>query len=108
MLRDKRLTELSRGSGRGEWWSIGTDRNAAWEAVIEELCGCAPVYCDNEWRFEVADPAATIPLIVRRLAGLGCSIRNVTPRAAEFSEVIRREYRVAGAPSGAPDKGVAP
>jgi ABC-2 type transport system ATP-binding protein len=108
MLRDKRLTELSRGTGRGEWWSLGADRNAAWAAVIAELCGCAPVYGDHEWRFEVADPAATIPLIISRLAGQGCSIRKVAPRAAGFSEVIRREYRDTSAPDSAPDKGAAP
>lgn len=103
ILRGRRLAELSRADGKGERWSICTDRNTAWGAVIRELCGGEPEYCDGEWLFQTADPAATIPLLIKRLAEQGCSIRKVSPRAAEFSEVIRREYRG----KSVPEKGTA-
>jgi len=93
MLHDKRLAELSRGTGRGELWSIGADQNTAWVAIIKELCGCDPNYCGGEWRFEVSDPAKTIPMLIKRLVEKDCRISKVAPVQNEFSETIRNEYR---------------
>jgi ABC-2 type transport system ATP-binding protein len=93
MLREKRLTELSRGTGRGEQWSIGADRNAAWAEVIREVCGNEPSWDNGEWRFEVRDAQAAMQVLIRKLVEAGCSIGKAAPLQNGFSEVIRREYR---------------
>ncbi|MBN2188317.1 MAG: ABC transporter ATP-binding protein [Chitinispirillaceae bacterium] len=93
MLRGRKLTELLRGTGRGEVWSVGADRNAAWAAVIKEVCGSEPSWDNGEWRFEVTDPQVAVPVLVRRLVEAGCSIGRAAPLQNDFSEVIRREYR---------------
>jgi ABC-2 type transport system ATP-binding protein len=99
MLRDRKLTELVRGTGRGTQWSINTDRNTAWAAIIREVCGSEPSWENGEWRFEVAEPAA-VPVLIRKLVEAGCSIGRAAPLQNDFSEVIRREYRAADRPSG--------
>jgi ABC-2 type transport system ATP-binding protein len=98
MLHDKRLTELSRGTERGERWSIGADRNMAWAAIIKEISGCDPDYDVGEWRFDVSDPSKTIPALITRLAENGCRISKAAPVQNEFSETIRNEYRRKAAP----------
>jgi ABC-type multidrug transport system ATPase subunit len=100
MLREKRLTELSRGTGRGALWSIGADRNAAWAELIREVCGNEPLWENGEWRFAVKDPQAAVPVLIRKLVEAGCSIGKAAPLQNEFSEVIRREYRGKSASGG--------
>jgi ABC-type multidrug transport system ATPase subunit len=103
MLHDKQLAELSRGTTRGERWSIGADRNTAWAAIIKEISGCDPDYAVGEWRFDVSDPSKTIPALIARLVGEGCRICKAAPVQNEFSETIRNEYRRKAAPdSGRP------
>jgi ABC-type multidrug transport system ATPase subunit len=96
MLHDKRLTELqylTEGLSGRETWSIEADRKAEWSAIITDVCGSEPLWCDGLWRFEVTEAPVTIPLLIRQLVGAGCSVRKVAPVQDEFSERIRSEYR---------------
>jgi ABC-2 type transport system ATP-binding protein len=104
MLREKRLTELSRGTERGALWSIGADRNEAWAKVIREVCGSEPSWDNGEWRFALKDPQAAMPVLIRKLVEAGCCISKAAPMQNDFSEVIRREYYGTGASGGEAEK----
>ncbi|MGA2506816.1 MAG: ATP-binding cassette domain-containing protein [Chitinispirillaceae bacterium] len=93
MLHDKRLAELSPKKESGGQWSLETDRNETWAAIIKAVCTADPVYRDGEWQFEVQNAAKAIPMLVKRLVEAGCSIGKIAPAPGEFSDTIRNEYR---------------
>jgi ABC-2 type transport system ATP-binding protein len=96
MLHDKKLAELTRGTGRqdgNEPWTIAADRKTEWAAIIGSVCGTEPRWENGEWRFAVQNAAEKIPSLIRRLVEAGCAVRKAAPVQNEFSEAIRNEYR---------------
>ncbi|MBN1128335.1 MAG: hypothetical protein JXA71_05080, partial [Chitinispirillaceae bacterium] len=94
ILRDGRLTELTKGDGmKGAHWVIDIDHNRTWAEIIGSVCGTEPQWNGDAWHVTISDPLVTVPLLVRRLVEAGCDIRRVAPVDTGFSDTIRRHYR---------------
>lgn len=99
VLRDQRITELKinrRTAAGGSTWELVTDPNARWASIIQEVCGCAAVFRNGAWQFDVINPDAAIPALIARLVQGGCMIRAVAPAVNGFRDSIRNEYRSQG------------
>jgi ABC-2 type transport system ATP-binding protein len=92
VLRDRNVTivKSSANAGGAASWIVRCGSEARFGGIIESVCGFPAVFRDGAWRFEVREPKAVIPEIVRRLASGGCDILGVEADAGSLRDRIKK------------------
>jgi ABC-2 type transport system ATP-binding protein len=105
LLRDKKVTELTRACGDGEGvslWELETDLNEKVPHVIEQAGGRQVIADHGRYRFRIDGASEKIPRLVKELVEARLPVRRIAPAPTDFSDAIRNEYRKPTTKGGQP------
>jgi ABC-2 type transport system ATP-binding protein len=91
MLHNKCVTIVKSAGLAGEpvSWMVRCESDEKFGKIIESVCGFPAIFREAAWQFEVKDPRATVPEIVRQLALGGCHIQEVGEETGSLKDRIR-------------------